>query len=76
MRKVSQQSVPWDLREGHIRRQQRRELKKAVAPILARNPRWLCTEPPMSLHLTCRGQEWIAIGGEVVYQERLVGLLA
>jgi hypothetical protein len=31
MRKVSQQSNPWVLREGLIRRQQRRESKKAVA---------------------------------------------
>ena len=38
MRKVNRQSDPWDLREGQIRRQQRRELKNAVAPIFACSP--------------------------------------
>jgi len=45
MRKVNQQSDPWDLREGQIRRQQSRELKNPVAPIFACSPRWVCTEP-------------------------------
>ena len=35
MRKVNQQSDPWDLREGQIRRQQRRELKNPRRPDLS-----------------------------------------
>jgi hypothetical protein len=76
MRKVSQQSDPRDLREGQIRRQQRRESRNAVAPILARNPRWVYAEPR---HVVTAHMPRIGVDrhrGEVVYQERLVGLLA
>jgi hypothetical protein len=45
MRKINQQSDPWDPSEGQIRRQQRRELKNAGVRIFACNPRGVCTEP-------------------------------
>lgn len=76
MRKVNQQSDPWDLREGQIRRQQRRELKNPVAPILACSPRWVCTEPRdvVTSQMPRTGVD--RHRGEVVYREHLVGLLA